>query len=69
MKIRQHELGVGSSLQNSNNGAGRISRQEINISRVLSCDAAGFLICWTYRCGGSYFGNVFRQAQLRKLYS
>ena len=46
MKIRQHELGVGSSLQNSSNGAGRISRQEINISRVLSYVAAGFLICW-----------------------
>ena len=46
MKIRQHELDVGSSLQNSNNGAGRISRQEINISRVLSYVAAGFLICW-----------------------
>ena len=35
MKIRQHELNVGTSLENSNNGAGRISRQEINISRVL----------------------------------
>ena len=46
MKIRQHELDVGSSLQNSNNGAGRITRQEINISRVLSYVAAGFLICW-----------------------
>ena len=46
MKIGHHELNVGSSLQNSNNGAGRISRQEINISRVLSYVAAGFLICW-----------------------
>ena len=46
IKIRQHELDVGSSLQNSNNGAGRISRQEISISRVLSYVTAGFLICW-----------------------
>ena len=46
LKIRQHKLEVAPSLQNSRNQTGRISVQEINMSRTLSYVAAGFLLCW-----------------------
>ena len=46
LKIRQHKFDVAPSLQNSRNQAGRISMQEINMSRALSYVAAGFLLCW-----------------------
>ena len=46
LKIRQHNTDVAPSLQNSRNQAGRISMQEINMSRALSYVAAGFLLCW-----------------------
>ena len=37
MKLRQHELDVALSLQNSSNPAGTISRQEINMSGLVLC--------------------------------
>ena len=46
LKIRQHKFDVAPSLQNSRNQAGRISVQEINMSRTLACVAGGFLLCW-----------------------
>ena len=46
LKIRQHKFDVAPSLQNSRNQAGRTSFQEINMSRILSYVAAGFLLCW-----------------------
>ncbi|KAJ7371722.1 hypothetical protein OS493_023057 [Desmophyllum pertusum] len=48
-KLRQHNRQVGPSLalEDTNNPrTGRISVQEINISRTLSYVAAGFLFCW-----------------------
>ncbi|KAJ7383727.1 hypothetical protein OS493_026258 [Desmophyllum pertusum] len=46
-KIRQHKLDVTPSLElKANNRAGRISVQEINVSRTLSYVVAGFLLCW-----------------------
>ena len=46
LKTRQHQVNVAPSLQNSRNQAGRISVQEINMSRTLAYVAGGFLICW-----------------------
>ena len=47
VKIRHHKNDVTLSLRNTNViPAGRVSVQEINITRVLSYVAAGFLICW-----------------------
>ena len=47
LKIRQHKNDVTASLRNTNViRAGRVSVQEINITRVLSYVAAGFLVCW-----------------------
>ena len=47
LKIRQHKLDVAPSLQNTSPTAtGRISVQEINVSRVLSYVVVGFLVCW-----------------------
>ncbi|KAJ7371723.1 hypothetical protein OS493_023058 [Desmophyllum pertusum] len=45
-KIRQHKLDVAQSLENASNREGRISVQEINVSRTLSYVVAGFLVCW-----------------------
>ena len=46
LKICQHQVNVVPSLQNLRNQAGRISVQEINMSRTLAYVAAGFLLCW-----------------------
>ncbi|XP_078371521.1 melatonin receptor type 1B-like [Oculina patagonica] len=47
-KIRQHKMNVAPSLELNvqNRAAGRVSVQEINLSRVLSYVVAGFLLCW-----------------------
>ena len=46
LRTRQHEVDVAATLRNLRNQAGRISVQEINMSRTLSYVAAGFLHCW-----------------------
>ena len=47
LKIRQHRLIVAPSLQNTSSTAtGRISVHEINVSRVLSYVAVGFMVTW-----------------------
>ena len=46
LKIRQHEVDVTPSLQNTRNQACRISVQEMNMSRTLAYVAGGCLLCW-----------------------
>ena len=46
-------------LENSNNRVGRISRQEININRLLSYVAAGFPICWVPMWAFTFWKRFF----------